>query len=98
MALAGTCGGCCAGSGWWRAVAETDEKKFVEVTEPLAYLTISALMWSGRAVEAETLCTSLLDFLCGAHTKRMTGAYSSRLMGILKAGWSARFTRRKHLS
>ncbi len=79
-----------------RAVGETDEKKFMEVAEPLAYLTISALMWDGRAVEAETLCTLLLDFLCGAQTKRVTGVCRSCLMGIFKAGRSSRFTRRKH--
>ncbi len=79
-----------------RVVGETDEKKFMEVTEPLAYVTISVLMWSGQAVEAETLRTLLLDFLCGAPTERGMGACTRRLMGIFKAGRSSRFTRRKH--
>ncbi len=48
-----------------REVTEAEEQKFLELTEPVADVTIDALMWSGQAVEAEALCTSLLDFFVG---------------------------------
>ncbi len=45
-----------------REEAEMEEQKFVDVTEPLAGLAVKALSRSGKAVEAETLCSSLLIF------------------------------------
>ncbi len=78
-----------------KTVTEAEEDKFMEVTEPLTDLTVDALRWSGRDVEAETLCTSALEFLCGAETERGMPAGSRRLMGILKAGRRADFRRRK---
>ncbi len=67
-----------------RELAQKVEHKFAEVTEPLADLTIRALTWSGRAVEAETMCTSLLDFLCWAQKVRGTRAFTRRLLRIFK--------------
>ncbi len=46
-----------------RKLGQAEEQKFVEVAEPLGDVTVPALTWSGRAVAAEALCTSLLEFL-----------------------------------
>ncbi len=78
-----------------REVAEKEEQKFMEVTEPVADRTVSALLWSGRAVEAETLCTSLLDFLCWLQMEPGTRACVSRFMDIFKPTNSPHFIRRK---
>ncbi len=79
-----------------RKLEQAEEHKFVEVTEPLAELAVRALSWSRRAVAVETLCTSLLEFLCWAQTERDTRVqYTSRLMGTFKSGRSAYFSRRK---
>ncbi len=80
-----------------REVVRTKEQKFLEVTEPVADVTVRALSWSGRAAEAEALCSSVVDFLCWEQTEEGTGACSSRLMGIFKRWRSALFTRRKVL-
>ncbi len=64
----------------------------MEVTEPLADVTVRALRWGGQAVALETLCTSLVEFLCRARMERGTRVqYTNRLMGILKRGRSAYF-------
>ncbi len=55
-----------------REPGEAEEDKFLEVTEPLADVTIDALNWNVRAAEAETLCTALVEFL------RWGQAYFSR--------------------
>ncbi len=80
-----------------REVTETEEQKLVELTEPVADVTVRALMWSGQAVEADALCTLLLDFLCWGQTERDTDTGASRLMHIFKRGRNAPFNRRKRL-
>ncbi len=42
---------------------------FSELTEPLAKFAVSALSSSGQVAEAETVCTSVLDFLCCTHPR-----------------------------
>ncbi len=49
-----------------RELRQAEEHKFVEVTEPLAELTVHVLSWSGQVVALETLCTLLVEFLCRA--------------------------------
>ncbi len=66
-----------------REVGEAEEQKFVEVTKPLADVTVDALMWGGRVIAVETLCTSLVEFLCWAQMERGTRVkYTNCLMGI----------------
>ncbi len=79
-------------------MVRAEEKKFVEVTEPVADLTVRVLSWSGRAGEAEALCTSVVDFLRWEQTEGGDGRmWQSFLWVFFKRGRSALFTRRKVL-
>ncbi len=80
-----------------REMTETEEQKFVELTKPVADVTVNALMWSGQGVEAERLCTSVLDFLCLEQTERDADGMWERFDAYFQ-GWQERSFSEKETS